>query len=116
MPGSVNQVEFVPLPIKFVIHLNGMALDGDPPLLLQFHAVENLVVHIPLRHRIGDLQQPVGQGTLPMVNMCDDTKITDIVHFSAILILFRFSQPHLLFPGYRTGLSIFRHAPRARKA
>lgn len=86
MPGSVDQVELILLPIQHIIHLNGMALDGDPALLFQIHAVQHLVMHIPIRYGIGDLQQPVGQCALPMVNVRYYAEIPDIIHLLKHLI------------------------------
>ncbi len=56
MAGSVDKVENVFLAIAVaVVYLNGMALDGNAPLTLQVHVIENLVLHVPLGECVGHL-------------------------------------------------------------
>ena len=57
---------------------DGPGLDGDAPLPLQVHVVQNLVLHLPLRHGVAQLQQPVRQRGLAMVDMGDDGKVADM--------------------------------------
>ena len=59
-----------------------LALDGDPPLPLDIHVVEDLVLKIPVIDDAGVLDQAVGQRRLPVVDMGDDAEIADIVHIS----------------------------------
>ncbi len=80
MAGRINQVEAVSDTVPEVIHLDGVALDGNALLPLQVHVVQYLVFHFPVAERAGQLQQPVRQCGLPMVDMCDDAKIADILH------------------------------------
>ncbi len=80
VPRSVDQVERVVLPLILVSHLDGMALDGDASFPLKVHAVEHLCLEVLSLHGLGELQQSVGQGALPMVNMGDDTKIAYLIH------------------------------------
>jgi hypothetical protein len=55
-----------------------MALDGNATFLLQIHVVE----HLPFGDLDGirALQQPVGDCRLAMVDVCDDTEISNIIH------------------------------------
>ena len=83
---SVYQVEYVVFSVgRLVVHLNGMALDGDAALTLQIHIVE----HLPL----GDLnglrlfQQAVGQRRLSMVDVGDDTKIPNVAYRVHLMII-----------------------------
>ena len=76
MPRSVDEVERKAL----VIHLDGMALDGDATLFLQVHVVEHLVFHLAHVHRSGEFQHAVGQGALAVIYMCNNTKITYLIH------------------------------------
>ena len=59
MARGVDKVEHIMLATKVVVHLYGMALDGDTALTLKVHIVEHLV----LRHvdSLGELQQTVSQ-------------------------------------------------------
>ena len=85
MPRRVNQVERVGLSAMRVLHLDGMALDGYPALLLQVHIVE----HLPFRYlyRAGLLQQPVGNSRFTMVYVGYDTEITNLMGISHFFLL-----------------------------
>ena len=65
-----------------VDHLDGVALDRDALLLLQVHVVQDLVLHVARRERLGELQQAVRQGALPMVDVRDDTEVPNVLHWS----------------------------------
>ena len=75
---GVNEVQSIGLAIQGII-LDGHrpGLDGDAPLPLQVHAVQQLILHLPLGHRVAQLQQPVGQGGLSVVNVGNDGKIAN---------------------------------------
>ena len=53
---SINQIEGILHSILHIIHLNGVALDGDASLAFQIHIVEHLILHILATHRFGILQ------------------------------------------------------------
>ena len=79
MARCVDEVQGIDLAVLGLIEdLHGPGLDGDAPLPLQIHVVQNLVLHLPLRHGVAQLQQPVRQRGLAMVNMGDDGKIADM--------------------------------------
>lgn len=60
MPRGVDEVEDVRLPVVGgVLYPGGVELDRDAPLPLQVHAVQQLLLHISLRHRVAVLKQPV---------------------------------------------------------
>ena len=75
MSWSIDEVQQVFLGI---FHLDGMALDGNATLALQFHIIQ----HLSLRHLdgLGILQEAVGQGTLTMVNVGYDAEVSYMVH------------------------------------
>ena len=78
--GGVHQVQFVDLAVlRLVAQADGLRLDGDAALALQVHAVEDLVGHLAVAERAGDLDQPVGQGGLPVVDVGDDREVADVV-------------------------------------
>ena len=75
---SVNQIEYVFLSLVHIFHLDGVALDGDAALALQVHVVQHLSFgHL---YGLGELQQTVGQGRFSVVYMCNDTKISYMIH------------------------------------
>jgi hypothetical protein len=63
-----------------VLHLNGVALNGNSTFLLQIHAIEYLRFHGTAVNSFGIFEQPVGQGTFPVIDMRNNTKITYVLH------------------------------------
>ena len=80
VPRSIDQVQHVLLAPIGILHLDRMALDGDPLLPLQFHIVEHLRLQLARGQRLGHLQQTVRQRAFTVVDMGYDTKIPDILH------------------------------------
>ncbi len=75
------QVELVQLAVaRGVMHAHGVRLDGDAALPLQVHGVEHLRLHLARRQRSRQLQQPVRQRALPMIDMGDDGKVADVLN------------------------------------
>ena len=72
--GRVDQVQLVALPH----HAHGLRLDRDPALPLELHRVEQLLLHVPVGDRVRQLQDPIGQGRLPMVDVGDDREVADV--------------------------------------
>ena len=56
---------------------DGLALDRDAALALDVHPVQVLGPHLPGVHDAGELQHPVGQGGLTVINMGDNAEIAD---------------------------------------
>lgn len=54
-----------------------LALDGDAALALDVHAVEVLGAHLALLDHTGQLQHPVREGRLAMVDVRDDAEVAD---------------------------------------
>ncbi len=78
--GGVHQVQLIDLAVlRLIGKAHGLCLDRDAALALQVHAVEHLVGHLALGQRAGRLDQPVGQGGFPVVDMGDDREIADVV-------------------------------------
>jgi hypothetical protein len=78
VPRRVDEVEHEPLGLPapgrgvVVEDGHGRRLDRDPPLALQVHVVEDLLLELPLRDGAGPHQQAVGQGALAVVDVGDD--------------------------------------------
>ena len=79
MARRVHQVE-KPCPAvrpgPFQAH--GLGLDGDAALALQVHAVQDLLLHLPVAQPAGLLDQPVRQRRLAVIDVGDDRKIADL--------------------------------------
>jgi hypothetical protein len=79
---GINQVKFVlPAVGGGIGDGNRLAFDGDPPLPLYMHIVQDLILKIPVFHQAALLDKPVRQGGFSVINMGYDTKIADKLRF-----------------------------------
>ena len=62
-----------------VFQAHGLRLDGDAALALDVHRIEHLLLHLARFEPAGELDQPVGQRRLAVVDMGDDGEIADIL-------------------------------------
>lgn len=93
MAGGVNEVEKINLAITGpILQCGRLGLDGDTPLTLQIHRVEHLLLHLAIGESSTDLDDPVGQGALSMVDMGNDGKVSNILQIDDT----RFSEAKLL--------------------
>ena len=76
VPGGVDEME----DMAVVEDPDVLGLDGDPPLPLYVHGVEVLLPHQPRIDRPGDLEDPVGQGGLAVVDVADDREVADVLN------------------------------------
>jgi hypothetical protein len=78
MPRRVDEVEEVLVAVlRGVLQAHGVGLDGDAPLALQIHAVQELGHHLAVRDRVRRLQDPVRQGRLSVIDVGDDGEVSD---------------------------------------
>ena len=78
VPRGVDEVERVALAVRrVVVEAHGAGLDGDSLLALELHRVEHLRGHLPLVDRVRRLEQAVGEGRLPVVDVRDDAEVAD---------------------------------------
>jgi hypothetical protein len=77
---GVDQIKYIVLIIKTIIHLNGMALDGDAPFPFQIHIVQGLRLQVPVSNSSCNLQEPIRQGAFAVINVRDDAEIPDMFH------------------------------------
>lgn len=76
MARGVGQIELVADTVcRLILHGNRVGFDGDSTLALEVHRIKKLFLGLPLLDRSGKLQQAVGEGRFPMVNVRDDAKI-----------------------------------------
>ena len=61
---------------------DGLRLDRDSPFPLELHRVENLRPHVARRDGLGQLEDPVGERRLAVVDVRDDREVADaaLVH------------------------------------
>ena len=79
VPGRVDELQLVGLAVAGGVEdPHGPGLDGDPALALEVHGVEQLGAHRPRIDRVGELEDPVGQRRLAVVDVGDDREVADV--------------------------------------
>ena len=74
----VHQVELIELAVLgLVVEAHGLRLDGDAALALDVHRVEDLLLHVPVGDVAAQLDEPIREGRLSVVNVGDDGEIAD---------------------------------------
>ncbi len=84
MSWGVNQVERIFLAIENVVHLYGVAFNGDASLALQLHIVEHLCLKVFTFYCFGYFEQTVGQRAFAVVDVCYNAKITNVFHIAKV--------------------------------
>jgi small subunit ribosomal protein S20 len=77
MSGGVDHIEDVVPPAGAPGHPDRLGLDGDAALALDVHPIQVLGAGAALVEHPGQLQHPVGQGGLAVVDMGDDAEVAD---------------------------------------
>ena len=110
---GVNQVESILLAFIVILHLNGMALDGDATLALKVHVVEHLCLQVLCLYGVGIFKQTVGKRALSVVDMRYNAKIPYIFHSKKVYYL-----PIIIYTlcSWATALSRRIHIARATNA
>ena len=65
----------------FNFHRHGASLDRDPALTLQFHVVEDLVLHLTLLNGACKFKHPVGERAFAMIDVSDNAKVSNVLGF-----------------------------------
>ena len=82
MARRVHEIQRVGLAVLgLVFEAHGLRLDGDAALALDVHRVQHLLLagHLARVERAGELDEPVGERRLAMVDMGDDGKVADVL-------------------------------------
>ena len=78
MSRRIDQVQFVGHTVMgFIINPNRCHFNCNAALTLDIHRVKELLLHMPPLHGPGKLQQAVGQGRFPMVDVSDNAEVAD---------------------------------------
>ncbi len=74
----VDQVEAIDQAVvRAVLETDGPRLDRDALLALEVHRVEDLAHHLPPLDRVGQLEEPIGERRLAVIDVGDDREITE---------------------------------------
>ena len=78
MSWGIYQIKNILFSVFSMIYsTDSLGFDGDSTLTLQFHIVQNLRLHFSLSKQSGHLYNSVCQCGFSMINMCNNTKITN---------------------------------------
>ena len=78
--GRVDEVEPVDQAVvRRVLEADGPRLDRDPLLALEVHRVEDLARHLAGVDRVGQLEQPVRERGLAVIDVGDDREVAQPV-------------------------------------
>ena len=81
VPRGVDEIQQIVLPVRGTVgERDRIALDRNAPLALDIHRVEQLIAKLALRNAATGLDQPIGQGRLPMVDMGDNAEVPNMFH------------------------------------
>ena len=76
MPGRVDQVEVVDLPVfGLVLQRRRLRLDRDATLALDVHRVQHLGFHLAVRTGPATLNDPIRERALAVVDVGNDGKL-----------------------------------------
>ncbi len=84
--GRVDQIKGVNLAVfGFVIEAHGLSLDRNATFFLDIHVIEILILHFPLGNGARTLDQSIGESRFPVIDVCDDAKVSDILSWTHAL-------------------------------
>ena len=79
MSRCINQVENIFFSVlRLINNTYGLRLDGNSPFSFQVHIIKHLILHLPVGQQSGHFNNTVSQGRLSVINMSNNTKITDL--------------------------------------
>ena len=79
MARRINQIKDILFPVLCLIHdTNCLGFDCNSPLSFQFHIIQYLRLHLSLCQKSRLLNDPICQSGFTMVDVGDDTKVTNI--------------------------------------
>ncbi len=81
MSRRIDQVQVIDLPVpRLVAQGRRLGLDGDTPLALDIHRVENLGFHLAVGQAAAQVNDAISQGRLPVVDVGNDGEVSYMFH------------------------------------
>ena len=82
MSRSIDKIEDIFFAILcFIYDSHGLCFDRNSTFTLQFHIIKDLSLHFPLRQKPRLFYDSICQSRFPMVNMGNNTKISNVTLF-----------------------------------
>src|SRR5690606_31627085 len=84
MPRCVDQIENISLAVlRLIAQANGLRLDSDAAFTFNIHRVKDLILHLARLKPACHLNEAIGKSRFPVIDMCDNRKVTNMVKWSA---------------------------------
>ena len=91
--GCVDQIEDIFLSVPGIVDQpDGLGFDRNSALALQFHVIKDLVLHLTAGQKTCLFDHTIRKCGLSMINMCDNTEISDFVLGDFFLHIFTFQS------------------------
>ena len=85
MARRVNKVQLILMTIiAVIVKRDALGLDGNTALTLNIHGVQHLGSHVTFFQTTADLNKPISQGRLAVINMGDDRKISNVLRLGQL--------------------------------
>jgi hypothetical protein len=62
------------------VHLDGVRLDGNASLPLEWHVIKHLVNHLSLGDSTCQFEEAIGESGFAVIDMRDNAEIADVSH------------------------------------
>ncbi len=86
MTRRIDQMEDVVLTVfRMIFQLYDIEFDRDASFSFQIERIQDLILHLSFGNRIGQLQNPISQSRLAVIDMRDDGKIADMFSIQSVL-------------------------------
>jgi hypothetical protein len=78
---SIDKIEIEDLTgSAYVGEHHSLAFDGNASLPFDLHVIKELVAKLPVINQAGVLNQTVGQGGFPVIDMGNNAEISNLLH------------------------------------
>jgi hypothetical protein len=83
---------------------HGLALDGNASFPFDLHVIEDLIAKLPVADQAGVLNHSIGQGGFSMIDVSNDTEVSNLPHGQFLFSLQRNvpREPKIQTRGYPT--------------
>ena len=88
MARGVDEIQLINLAVLgLVIQGDALRLDGDAAFALQIHGIQHLGLHFPVAQTAANLDEPIRQRRLTVIDMGDDREISDmfLIHLNLVI-------------------------------
>ena len=81
VPRRVDEIDLIVEPVaRAILQRDALRLDRDAALALEVHRVEHLILHLARRKPSAQLNEPIGERGLAVIDVRDDGEIADPFH------------------------------------